>query len=170
MGNSVLVTGASTGLGLETAVYLAERGWEVYASMRDLDRRTALDEAAASRKARLHVLQLDITSKDDIDKALRTIVERSGGIYGLVNNAGVGLRGYFEDLAEEEIRGVFEANVFGTMAMTQAVLPTMRAAGRGRIVIVTSVGGKIGSLAVSAYCATKSANRWLKRSCPWGFA
>ncbi len=154
---SVLITGASTGLGLETAVYLAERGFEVYASLRDLERRDALDEAAARRKVQLHVLQLDITNTADIDRAVRTVVERSGGIYGLVNNAGIGLRGYFEDLSEEEIRRVFEVNVFRTMAVTRAVLPYMRAARRGRIVIITSVGGRIGSLAVSAYCATKFA-------------
>jgi NAD(P)-dependent dehydrogenase (short-subunit alcohol dehydrogenase family) len=103
------------------------------------------------------VLQLDITKQEQIREAVREVVERSGGIYGLVNNAGIGLRGYFEDLSEEEIRQVFEVNVFGTMAVTRAVLPHMRSARRGRIVIVTSIGGRIGSLAVSAYCATKFA-------------
>ena len=157
MTKSVLITGASTGLGLETAVYLAERGFEVYASMRDLQRRPALDEAATRRKVQLHVLRLDITDKESIDRAVRTVIEQAGGIYGLVNNAGIGLRGYFEDLSEEEIRRVFEVNVFGTMAVTRAVLPYMRAARRGHIVIITSVGGLIASLAVSAYCATKFA-------------
>jgi len=138
-------------------VYLAKQGFEVYASMRDLGRRGALDDAAAHCNVELNVLQLDITDKASINRAVQTIVEQSGGIYGLVNNAGIGLRGYFEDLSEEEIREVFEVNVFGTMEMTRAVLPHMRAARRGRIVIITSVGGRIGSLAVSAYCATKFA-------------
>ena len=155
--NSVLVTGASTGLGLETALYLAERNFKVYASMRDLSKRNTLDEKAMRRKVQLEVLQLDITDKDSIDRALNTIVEQCGGIYGLINNAGIGLRGYFEDLLENEIRQVFDINVFGTMAVTQAVLKYMRTARRGRIVIVTSIGGQIGSLAVSAYCATKFA-------------
>ena len=155
--NSVLITGASTGLGLEIALYLADRGLEVYASVRDLGQRSALDEAAARRGVQLHVLQLDITKKDEIEEAVGMVVEQSGGIYGLVNNAGIGLRGYFEDLSEEEIRSVFETNVFGTMAITRAVLPHMRVAKRGRIVIVTSVGGRIGAFAVSAYCATKFA-------------
>jgi NAD(P)-dependent dehydrogenase (short-subunit alcohol dehydrogenase family) len=157
MTDSVLVTGASTGLGLETAVYLAEHGLRVYASMRDLGQRALLDEVASSRDVQLHVVQLDITDADDIAEAVRTVVGLSGGIYGLVNNAGIGLRGYFEDLTEEEIRQVFETNVFGTMAVTRAVLPHMRRARRGRIVIISSVGGRIGSLAVSAYCATKFA-------------
>lgn len=157
MSNSVLITGTSTGLGLETAVYLAEQGFEVYASMRDLRGRAALDEAAARRKVSLHVLQLDITNKDDIAQAVHTIVEQSGGIYGLVNNGGIGLRGYFEDLTEEEIHQIFQVNVFGTMAMTRAVLPHMRAARRGRIVIISSIAGLIGALALSSYCATKFA-------------
>lgn len=157
MANSVLITGASTGLGLETAVYLAERGFEVYASMPDLSEREALDAAVAERGVQLEVLELDITDRAGIQKAVRTVIEESGGIYGLVNNAGIGLRGYFEDLSEQEIRQVFEVNVFGTMVVTRAVLPHMRMARRGRIVIITSVGGRIGSLAVSAYCATKFA-------------
>jgi NAD(P)-dependent dehydrogenase (short-subunit alcohol dehydrogenase family) len=155
--NSVLITGASTGLGLETALYLAEHGFKVYATMLDLSRRAALDEEAARRGVQVQVLKLDIRDKDDVDAAVREVVERSGGIHALVNNAGIGVRGYFEDLSEKEIRSVFETNVFGTMAITRAVLPHMRAARRGRIVIVTSVGGRIGSLAVSAYCATKFA-------------
>jgi len=157
MTGSVLITGASTGLGLATAVYLAEQGFKVYASMRDLGKRTALDEAAAHRGVQLHVLQLDITKKDEIEKAVCTVVERSGGIHGLVNNAGIGLRGYFEDLSEEEIYRLFEVNVFGTMAVTRAALPHMRAARRGRIVIISSVAGRIGSPSGSAYCATKFA-------------
>jgi NAD(P)-dependent dehydrogenase (short-subunit alcohol dehydrogenase family) len=74
-----------------------------------------------------------------------------------VNNAGIGLRGCFEDLTDGEIRQVFEANVFGTMAVTRRVLPSMRAAGRGRIVTITSVGGRIATFGLSAYCSSKFA-------------
>jgi len=157
MADSVLITGASTGLGLETAVYLAEQGFKVYASIPSLSQRETLDAAVTRRGVHLEVLELDITDRACICEIVARIVEQSGGIYGVVNNAGIGLRGYFEDLSEEEIRQVFEVNVFGTMAMTRAVLPYMRAAGRGRIIMITSVGGRIGSLAVSAYCATKFA-------------
>ena len=157
MSNSVLITGTATGLGLEMAVSLAEHGFEVYASMLDLKERAALDAEAARRKVSLRVLQLDITKKDDIEQAVHTVVEQSGGIYALVNNGGIGLRGYFEDLSEEEIHQIFKINVFGTMEMTRAVLPHMRAARRGRIVIISSVAGLIGALALSSYCATKFA-------------
>ena len=157
MGESILVTGAGTGLGRETALYLAERGFEVYATMRDMSRSDALLASARNRNVQLNVLPLDVTDRASIQDAVDVIVKKSKGIYGVINNAGIGLRGYFEDLAEEEIRQVFDANVFGVMAVTRAVLPHMREAGRGRIVMISSVGGRIGSLGVSAYCATKFA-------------
>ena len=157
MTNSVLITGTSSGLGLETALYLAQRGVEVYATMRDLSRRDALDAAAARRNVPLQVLPLDVTDPASIQTAVTAVMERAGGIYGLVSNAGIHIGGYFEDLSEEEIRRVFEVNVFGTMAVTRAVLPYMRVARRGRIVIMSSVGGKIASPGATAYCASKFA-------------
>lgn len=155
--DAVLITGTSSGLGLETAVYLAERGFKIYATLPDLNERRPLDEAVARRHVALDVLRLDVTDQNTIAAAVRRVIEQSGKIYAVVNNAGIALRGYFEDLLEEEIRRVFEVNVFGTMAVTRAVLPYMRKARRGRIVIVTSVGGRIGAMAVSGYCATKFA-------------
>jgi NAD(P)-dependent dehydrogenase (short-subunit alcohol dehydrogenase family) len=106
MSQTILVTGCSTGLGLEAALYLAEQGYDVYASMWDLSRRGELDDAARRRGVQLKVLQLDITDQSSIDSAVQQIVREAGGIYGLVNNAGIGLRGYFEDLADDEIREV----------------------------------------------------------------
>jgi NAD(P)-dependent dehydrogenase (short-subunit alcohol dehydrogenase family) len=157
MSQAILVTGCSTGLGLETAVYLAEQGYNVYASMRDPTRRGALDDEARRRGVRLKVVQLDVTDQRSIDAAVQQLVSEAGEIYGVVNNAGIGLRGYFEDLEKDEIRQVFEANVFGTMAVTRAVLPFMRTAGTGRVVVVSSVGGRIAAFGVSAYCASKFA-------------
>ena len=139
------------------ALYLAERGYQVYATMKDLAHADQLHASASERNVRLRVLPLDVTDRSSIDRAVQTIVAESGGIYGVINNAGIGLRGYFEDLADEEIRRLFDANVLGLMAVTQAVLPHMRKARRGRIVLMSSVGGRIGSLGVSAYCATKFA-------------
>jgi NAD(P)-dependent dehydrogenase (short-subunit alcohol dehydrogenase family) len=151
----VLVTGTSSGLGLETALTLAGRGFRVFATMRDPGRRERLEEEARRRRVTVEVLPLDVTDADSVRGAVSTAVERAGGLYGLVNNAAVPLRGYFEDLAPEEIRSVFETNVFGTMAVTRAVLPHMRAAGRGRIVMMGSIGGRIGTPGLAAYCATK---------------
>ena len=156
-GDSVLITGAAWGLGMEMTLYLAERGFRVYASMPDLSERGPLDEALSTGGLQVRVLQLDVTDRQSIDAAVKIVVEESGGIYGLVNNAGLALRGYFEDLLDEEVRRVFDVNVFGTMAVTQAVLPDMRAARRGRIVLITSIGGRIGSLAVSGYASSKFA-------------
>ena len=155
MTDSVLITGASTGLGLETAVYLAERGFKVYATMRDPGRRQALDAEAARRGVTIDVLRLDVTDRASIEEAVKTVVEQSGGIYAVVNNAGIEMRGFFEDLSEQELRQPFETNLFGTMAVTRAVIPHMRAAGRGRIVITSSVGGRIGSLSLTSYCASR---------------
>jgi NAD(P)-dependent dehydrogenase (short-subunit alcohol dehydrogenase family) len=88
---------------------------------------------------------------------VQTIIAESGGIYGVINNAGIGLRGYFEDLDDADIRQMFDANLFGVMAVTRAVLPHMRKAKRGRILLISSVGGRIGSLGVSTYCSSKFA-------------
>jgi len=157
MNRPVLVTGASSGIGLETALYLAAQGHTVCATMRDLSRRGALDTEASRRNLSLQVEALDVTDPDSINGIVHSLIDRYGGIYGLVNNAGFQVRGYFEDLSEAEIRAVFDVNLFGTMAMVRAVLPAMRAARRGRIVIVSSVGGLLGSMALSAYCASKHA-------------
>jgi NAD(P)-dependent dehydrogenase (short-subunit alcohol dehydrogenase family) len=154
---AVLVTGASSGIGLEIAVFLARQGYRVYATMRNLDRRAELDAAATRHKVELDVLQLDITDDASIHEAVRTIAGRSGALYGLVNNAGAILRGYFEDVSDQELRGVFESNVFGTLALTRAVLPMMREARRGRVIIMSSTGGRLGSPGNSAYCASKFA-------------
>jgi NAD(P)-dependent dehydrogenase (short-subunit alcohol dehydrogenase family) len=157
MKRSILVTGAATGLGKEMSLYLAERGFQVYGTTRDLRQAESLKAAATERGVQLSVLPLDVTDPASIDAAVQQIVAETGGIYGVVNNAGIGLRGYFEDLEADEIRQLFDANVFGLMAVTKAVLPYMRKAGRGRIILMSSVGGRIGSLGVTTYCATKFA-------------
>jgi NAD(P)-dependent dehydrogenase (short-subunit alcohol dehydrogenase family) len=156
-GDTVLVTGSSTGLGLETALFLAERGYRVYATVRNMASQSAVLEEAERRRVTLEIVELDVTDRGSIDAAISTITGATGSIFGLVNNAGIGLRGCLEDLTDDEIREVYEVNVFGTMAVTQRMLPAMRAAGRGRIVTISSVGGRIGTFGLSAYCSTKFA-------------
>ena len=160
-GDSILVTGASTGLGLETALHLAANGFRVFASVRSLASRDDVLAAASERGVELEVLQLDLADPSTIEEAVETVVDETGGIFGLVNNGGVGLRGAVEDSSEEEIRRVFETNVFGTVAVTQAVLPHMREAGCGRIVTITSVGGRVPGFGVSIYCSSKFAQEGL---------
>lgn len=156
--DSVIVTGSGTGLGKETSLYLAGRGFAVYAAVLTEEQAEAVSGAARERGlSNIRTPRLDITDPASIRSCVDDVVRETGGVYGLVNNAGIGLRGFFEDLTEAEIRRLFDVNVFGTLAMTRAVLPHMRAARRGRIVIVTSIGGRIGSLGVSTYCATKFA-------------
>jgi NAD(P)-dependent dehydrogenase (short-subunit alcohol dehydrogenase family) len=155
--DTVIVTGSSTGLGLETSLFLAERGMRVYATTRDAASGETVLEEARKRGVKLHTRELDVMDPQSASTAVESIAAEAGGVYALVNNAGLGLRGCFEDLTEAEIRRVFEANVFGTMSVTQRVLPHMRAAGRGRVITISSVGGRISSFGLAAYCATKFA-------------
>lgn len=170
---TIVITGTSSGIGLETALLLAERGFNVYATMRDPSRKGKLEAEAARCNARMHVLQLDVTDPKSIKTAVDAIRAESGEIYGLVNNAGIYSRGYFEDLSDDDIRHVFETNVFGTMEVTRAVLPYMRNARQGRIITVTSVAGRSGALTATAYCASKYAlegfcESLLQEVMPWG--
>jgi NAD(P)-dependent dehydrogenase (short-subunit alcohol dehydrogenase family) len=157
----VIVTGASTGLGLETALRLAVEGFAVFATVRDDGKRDDVVRAAAERHVELSVLRLDLDDRASIDEAVDAVVAATGTVFALVNNAGVGLRGCVEDCTEDEIRSVFETNVLGTVAVTRAVLPHMRAAGCGRVVTVSSVGGRVCGFGVSIYCASKFAQEGL---------
>ncbi len=154
---SVVITGASRNMGLEAAIYLAQRGFRVYATMRNLEDSYRVKDAARRKNLDIRVHQLDVTDEKSIKRAIDDIVSDCGTIYGLVNNAGVYLRGYFEDTSEKEIRHVFDTNVFGTMAVTRAVLPNMRSARSGRMITVTSVAGRSGAVTVSGYCASRHA-------------
>ena len=119
---------------------------------------------AANRNADLRVVYLDVTDQGSINAVVEQIVRECGSIYGVVNNAGILLRGYFEDLADDEIRHLFNTNFFGTLAVTRAALPYMRQAKRGRIVIISSVAGKIGSPSGSAYSACRFAQEGFAES------
>lgn len=159
--DTVIVTGSSTGLGLETALHLAGEGFRVFATVRDLAARYTVLAAAAERGVELEVERLDLGDPASIEAAVDAVVARAGGVFALVNNGGIGLRGALEDSAEDEIRRVFEINVLGTIAVTRAVLPHMRAAGCGRIVTVSSVGGRVCGFGVPVYCASKFAQEGL---------
>ena len=154
---SVLITGCSSGFGMLAAATLAKNGFRVFASMRNLDKRARLDEALAKADAEADVLPLDVTSAESIDTAVAAVLERAGRIDALVNNAGAAIGGFVEDVSLEEYRRQFETNFFGTVALTKAVLPHMRRRREGRIVNVSSIGGRVGNPGVSAYVASKFA-------------
>ena len=154
-----LVTGSSSGIGLLTTVELAKNGFKVVASMRDLGRRERLDQATASAKvsAQIDVRQLDVTNFDAIPAFVESVVRDRGRVDVLVNNAGFAVAGFAEDMKLDEIRQQFETNFFGHVAMTQAVLPTMRRQHSGHVIMVSSIAGLHGSVSVSSYSASKFA-------------
>jgi NAD(P)-dependent dehydrogenase (short-subunit alcohol dehydrogenase family) len=152
-----VVTGSSSGIGLLTAVELAKRGFRVVATMRDIDRRGRLDQAASSARVALDVLRLDIREFHAIPGFVEGLVRDYGRLDVLVNNAGFAVAGFAEDLTLEELRLQFETNFFGHVAMTQAVLPIMRRQRFGHIIMISSIGGLHGAMSLSSYSAAKFA-------------
>ena len=155
-----LVTGSSSGFGLLTVVELAKAGYFVVATMRDPERRQRLDAAlAASGNLTVHVevRQLDVTEFEKIPSVICDIVRDHGRIDVLVNNAGFAVGGFAEDVALDELRLQLDTNLFGQVAVTKAVLPTMRVQQSGHIIMVSSILGLIGQPMVSSYCASKHA-------------
>jgi NAD(P)-dependent dehydrogenase (short-subunit alcohol dehydrogenase family) len=144
---TVLITGCSSGYGLETARHFHAQGWRVVATMR------TPREGLLPRSERMRVLPLDVTRPDSIAAA----VAASGPLDALVNNAGIGLFGAFEATPMATARAVFETNTFGVMAMTQAVLPQFRAQGSGVVVNVTSSATLAPMPLVAVYTASKTA-------------
>ena len=158
-GKIVVLTGASSGIGLLAAVELARRGHAVVATMRDLARRARLEEAAAAAgvQGKLDFRRLDITESASIPALVAEIVRDHGRIDVLVNNAGFAVAGFSEDLKLEEIRMQFETNFFGHVAMTKAVIPMMRKQGAGHIVMIASIAGRAAAPVTGAYSASKFA-------------
>lgn len=152
-----LITGCSTGVGLYCAVRLAEAGFTVVATMRDTGKAQALQDEAARAGVAVEVAPLDVCSQSSIDQAVGEVMARNGRIDLLVNNAGAGFLGSVEQTSDADLRRTMETNFFGVWNVTRAVLPHMRAAGSGRIISVTSVGGLLGQPFNEAYCAAKFA-------------
>ena len=152
---TVLITGASSGIGRASALRLSRAGWKVLAGVRGQEAGEQL--AAEAPAGRIEPLLLDVTSEEQIEAA-RGLVDAGGEgrLDALVNNAGVGAGGPLEILSSDELRSQFEVNVFGPVALTRALLPALRRA-RGRIVFVSSIGGKVVMPFTAPYGASKHA-------------
>ena len=157
MTTTILVTGASSGIGRDTALALAASGFHVIAAARRVAALEALRDAAPA--GTITPLRLDLDDAASIAEAV-TAVDRltSGrGIDALVNNAGYATAGALVDLSDADLRAQFETNVFGLMALTRALAPAMIERGRGRIVNVSSVSGRVPAPVLGAYHASKYA-------------
>ena len=166
MGELVLITGSSSGIGLSAAVECAAAGHRVVATMRDPERRKALLDAAEARGVAVDVEQLDVTSVGAFAK-IRELTLKYGPIYAIVNNAGIAFGGAFEEQSDADVRAQFETNVFGMMAVTRAALPSMRAAQRGRIINISSLSGRVAFPMLSVYAASKHAVEGFSEALRW---
>ncbi|ORW18018.1 17-beta-hydroxysteroid dehydrogenase [Mycolicibacter nonchromogenicus] len=161
---SVVITGASRGLGLASAAHLYRRGWQVVAAMRSPETGLqALRQASGASEddTRLIGIPLDLTDAASVAAAAKAIEAAVGAPYAVVHNAGISAAGMAEETPAELWERMFATSVFGPVALTNALLPAMRAAGRGRIVLVSSAGGVRGMPTTAAYSAAKGAlERW----------
>ena len=155
-GSVVLVTGASSGIGLETAVAAAKAGFTVAATVRDPARSAALVAAAAEAGVTVDVRRLDVTDAGSVDGCVADVISTYGRLDALVNNAGAAHVSTLELDSLDDIRATLEVNFFGVVAMSRAAMPHLRAS-RGRLLAVTSVGGIVGQPFNEAYCAAKFA-------------
>jgi len=155
---TVLITGTSAGFGLVTAVEMAKRGWRVIASMRNLERKGALEAALAGSgaAANVDIIQLDVTDADSIRRGVEETLRIAGGFLdAVVHNAGVAAGGAFEDIPDADLRRVMDTNFFGVLTLTSALLPTFRKQRSGRIVVVSSEAAFAGMPGNSIYVASK---------------
>jgi len=150
-----LLTGCSTGIGLETALLLAREGWRVFATMRDLKKAETLREAAQGLP--IELLSMDVDKPVSVKKAVSTVAHLAGRVDVLINNAGWGAFGALDEFTDKEILAQYETNVFGLMRVTREVLPFMRRQGSGRIIHIGSLAGKMTFAGIGLYCSTKHA-------------
>jgi NAD(P)-dependent dehydrogenase (short-subunit alcohol dehydrogenase family) len=148
---AVLITGCSSGIGWATAKYLSDVGWRVYATARNVEKIAPLEESGC------RLLALDVTDEDSMASAVKEVEREEGAVGALVNNAGYSQSGAVETVPMEKVRAQFETNVFGLVRMCQLVLPGMRRQGYGRIVNLSSMGGRLTFPGAGFYHASKYA-------------
>ena len=152
---TVLITGASSGIGRAAALALAREGWNVVAGVRSPAACGDICDPEKGGSASIQLVQLDVTRKDDVRHAVEAVMSTTDRIDLLVNNAGYGSIGLFEKATDEDIRAQFDVNLFGAMRMAQAVLPHMRRQRNGMIMNISSMGGRITFPLYSVYHASK---------------
>lgn len=162
MSSTVLITGASTGFGRDASERLARRGHRVYATMRDVEHRNAANRAALEKVARdedldLHVLELDVTREDSVQRAVDAVLENARYVDVVINNAGFAGIGVSEAYTPEQFQQLFDVNLFGVVRVNRAVLPSMRERRSGLLIHVSSAAGRVTVPAMAAYCASKYA-------------
>ena len=164
MNKIILITGCSSGFGMLTAARLAAGGHTVYATMRNLKKHDTLKLELKERDTKCQILPLDVTDDNSISKVINTIEKQDRRLDVLINNAGYGIGGFFEDLSENEIRSQFETNFFGVQKVTRSALPLMRAtaskAGKDfstKIINISSAQGRSTLPGLGAYGASKFA-------------
>jgi len=152
-----VVTGSSSGIGYATSVLLAKKGFQTYATMRNLDKSASL-QGLVNQNASLRIEKLDVSDPRSIRDTIRKILSQENGrLDVLINNAGYDLIGCAEDVSLGEIKAQFETNFFGVIRVTRAVLPSMRKNKSGIIVNISSISGRVGWPAGSAYVSSKFA-------------
>lgn len=159
---TVLITGCSSGIGLESTVLLAQRGWKVFATLRNLKKSGPLKKR--TRGLPVEILPLDVDDPHSVRKGVTVVLKKAGGLDALVNNAGWGAFGALEDFSDEEILAQYETNLFGLFRVIREVLPSMRSRGQGRILNISSVAGKMTFAGVGLYCSSKHAVEALSES------
>jgi len=159
-----VVTGASSGIGFETALALAREGYHTYATMRDATKSDKIKELGEKDGLKISVLELDVDDDDSVKVAIKKILDEKQRIDILVNNAGWGLWGCVEDVSVDEFKTQFETNFFSVIRLIQEVGPTMRKQGSGKIINISSVAGRIGFPASPAYISSKFALEGLSES------
>ncbi len=152
-----LVTGSSSGIGLETALALAKDGYYTFASMRDVSKSGELENAAKKDNLPIEVMELDVDKEESIITAIKKVMESSGRLDVLVNNAGYGQFGCTEDVSVEDFRKQFETNFFSIVRIIQEVAPIMRNQKSGNIINISSVVGRMGLPGSPAYISSKFA-------------
>ena len=157
MSKIALVTGCSSGIGLQTAIDLAKNGYTIYATMRNLDKKNKLEVAAQKANVKLNIVQLDVSDDNSVSKVIDQIKNEHQRIDVLVNNAGYGLFGSIEGTSIEEFKEQIDTDFFGAVRTTKKILPIMREQGEGFIINISSVAGFMGFPIVPAYVCSKFA-------------